>query len=64
MGIIINYTALFILSGGVLEYFKLNQNKIISSQNKIEELNIQREELLNSIHDLEIYNESIEDLMT
>ena len=43
MGIIINYTALFILSGGVLEYFKLNQNKIISSQNKIEELNIQRE---------------------
>jgi len=64
MGIIINYAALFILSGGVLEYFKLNQNKIIFSQNKIEELNIQKEELLNSIHDLEIYNESIEDLMT
>ncbi|UTY32875.1 sensor histidine kinase [Treponema putidum] len=64
MEIIINYTALFILSGGVLEYFKLNQHEIISYQKKQEELSIQRDELLNSIHDLEIYNESIEDLMT
>ncbi|UTC63947.1 sensor histidine kinase [Treponema sp. OMZ 788] len=64
IGTIVNYTALFILSGGVLEYFKNNQNKIISFQNKIDELDIQKEELLNSIHDLEIYNESIEDLMT
>ncbi|UTC75511.1 sensor histidine kinase [Treponema sp. OMZ 792] len=64
VGTMVNYTALFILSGGVLEYFKNNQNKIISFQNKIDELDIQKEELLNSIHDLEIYNESIEDLMT
>ncbi len=59
----VNYTVLFILSGGILEYFKLNQNKIKLFEYEIEKLNIKQEELLSSIHDLEIYNESIEDLM-